>query len=296
MVDREMKTIEAKLEKYNVDQLGEIPIEREDGTMRIMVFQMGGCAGKEVREIKMSIMEKLIQKYDINLVACIELNFNWSKVNLSANLASWLHQEERETRSITAHNTQEQDAVSSKHQPGGTGMTCRSEFIQYARKASADPRGLGRWCSWQFFCNLKHVSRIVVAYRMCRSKAKGLHTIYQQQLRYIQAHNLKKCSPVELFNRDLTKQIKEWRQSGERIVLAMNVNDHPLTSRFYQQLQKEQTGLEEFTHKCWGPTPPYMHISGSSPIDGGYKSSEIKIVHRNAHICRESRGSHIIHH
>ncbi len=152
VVDRELKIMEAKLEKYNVDQLGVIPIEREDGTMRIMVCQMGGCAGKEVREIKMSIMERLIQKYDVNLVACMELNFNWSKVNSSANLASWLHQEERETRSITAHNTQEQDAVSSKHQPGGTGMICHSKFIQYARKASADPRGLGRWCSWQFFC------------------------------------------------------------------------------------------------------------------------------------------------
>jgi peroxiredoxin family protein len=41
MADREMKSMEAKLEKYNVDQLGEIPIEREDGTMRIMVCQMG---------------------------------------------------------------------------------------------------------------------------------------------------------------------------------------------------------------------------------------------------------------
>jgi hypothetical protein len=84
VVDREMKTMEAKLAKYNVDQQGEIPIEREDGTMRIMVCQMGGCAGKEVREIKMSTTEKLIQKYDVNLVACMELNFNWSKVNLLA--------------------------------------------------------------------------------------------------------------------------------------------------------------------------------------------------------------------
>ena len=67
-----------------MDQLGEIPIEREDGTMRIMVCQMGGCVGKEVREIKMSTTEKLIQKYDVNLVACMELNFNWSKVNLLA--------------------------------------------------------------------------------------------------------------------------------------------------------------------------------------------------------------------
>jgi hypothetical protein len=55
-----------------------------------------------------------------------------------------------------------------------------------------------------------------------------------------------------LFDRDLAKQIKEWRKSGERIVLVMDVNDNPLTSRFY---------------KCWGPTPPYTHISGSSPIE-----------------------------
>jgi hypothetical protein len=104
IVDREMKTMKAKLAKYNVEQLGEIPIEREDGTMRIMVCQMGGCAGKEVREIKMSTTEKLIQKYNINLVACMELNFNWSKVSSSANLASWLDQEERETK--IHHSTQ----------------------------------------------------------------------------------------------------------------------------------------------------------------------------------------------
>ncbi len=72
--------------------------------MRIMVCQMGGCAGKEVREIKMSTTEKLIQKYNINLVACMELNFNWSKVSSSANLASWLDQEERETK--IHHSTQ----------------------------------------------------------------------------------------------------------------------------------------------------------------------------------------------
>jgi len=104
---------------------------------------------------------------------------------------------------------------------------------------------------------------------------------------------------VELFDRDLAKQIKEWRKSGERIVLVMDVNDHPLTSKFYQQLQKEQTGLEEFTHKCWGPIPPYTHISGSSPIDGGYKSSEIEIVNLGMLTFAESgesRRSQIIHH
>ncbi len=157
IADQEMKAMEAKLAKYNVDWLGEIPLERADGTMRIMVCQMGGCMAKEVREIKMLHTEQLIHKYDANLVAFMELNFNWSKVNSSANLASWLHQEERETRSVTAHNTQEQGNILSKHQPGGTGMVCQSKYLQYARKLSVDPRGLGRWCSWPFYCNPSHV-------------------------------------------------------------------------------------------------------------------------------------------
>ena len=112
----------------------------------------------------------------------MELNFNWSKVNSSANLATWLRDEERELRSVTAHNTTESDETLGKHQPGGTGMICRHEFIQYARKPSVDPRGLGRWCSWPFSCNPIHVTRIVVAYRPCRRKSKGLKTIYQQHL------------------------------------------------------------------------------------------------------------------
>jgi hypothetical protein len=217
VIDREMKTIEAKLAKYNVDQLGEMPLKREDGTMRIMVCQMGGCAGKEVGEIKMSTTEQLIQKYDVNLVAFMELNFNWSKVNSSANLVSWPHQEEMETRSVTAHNTQEQDDILLKHQPGSTGMVCQSEYLQYGQKPLVDPRGLDCWCSWPFYCNPSHVTRIVVAYRTGHSKSKGLHTIYQQQLRYIQKCGLN-CSPVELFHKDLAKQTKEWRKLGERIV------------------------------------------------------------------------------
>ena len=59
-VKMEMKAMEKKLSKYNVEQLGELPTEREDGTMRVLVSQMGGCASMETREIKMVVTEKLI--------------------------------------------------------------------------------------------------------------------------------------------------------------------------------------------------------------------------------------------
>jgi hypothetical protein len=123
---------------------------------------------------------------------------------------------------MTSHNTQEQDDILLKHQPGGMGMVCQSKYLQYAQKPSVDPRGLGRWCSWPFYCNPRHVTRIVVAYRTGHSKSEGLRMIYQQQLRYIQKHGLN-CSPVELFKKDLAKQTKEWRKLGERIVLVMDM-------------------------------------------------------------------------
>jgi hypothetical protein len=75
-VAMEMKAMEKKLEKCNVEQLGKLPIEREDGTMRVLVNQMGGCASMETREIKIAATERLIRKYDINVCAFMELNFN----------------------------------------------------------------------------------------------------------------------------------------------------------------------------------------------------------------------------
>jgi hypothetical protein len=87
-IEMETKSMEKKLRKYNVEQLGEMPLEQEDRTMQILVCQMGGCASAEAREFKMAATEKLICKYNINLCIFVELNFIWTKVNSSANLAS----------------------------------------------------------------------------------------------------------------------------------------------------------------------------------------------------------------
>jgi hypothetical protein len=69
-----MRAIKKKIQCYNVEQLGEVPTEREDGTMRIIVCQMGGCTCHERREIKIVATERLI-KNDINLCLFMELNF-----------------------------------------------------------------------------------------------------------------------------------------------------------------------------------------------------------------------------
>jgi hypothetical protein len=249
---------------------------------------MGGCSGKEVREMKIGVTERLIAKYEINISAFMELNYNWATVDSSANLASWFCQEEREIRSAAAHNWHE---TQTRHQPGGTGMVCRHEFLQYAKKPSNDFRRLGRWCSWPFYCNPTNTTRIVVAYRMGSGKPKGLRTIYQQQVQYMQLHNLKGL-PQQLFDKDLLHQCKLWCKSGERIILLMDANKHVLNRKFHKALTSAGLNMDEFTHKCWGLNEPYTHINGSTPINGGYKSSEIEVMN----ICMlpflDSPGNH----
>jgi hypothetical protein len=75
-IETEMKAMEKKITKYNVGQLGDTSLEREVGTMRVLVSQMGGCASMETREIEIAATEQLIHKYDINVCAFMELNLN----------------------------------------------------------------------------------------------------------------------------------------------------------------------------------------------------------------------------
>jgi hypothetical protein len=145
--------------------LGEIPVAREEDTMRILVCQMGGCAGVEVREIKISATERLIQIYNKNLCLFMELNFNRSKVNSSTNLTSSFTREEREMRCVTAHNVTETDALFGKHQPVGTGMLCRHKF-------RSRPKGSRMGVFMVFFCYPMHITKIVVAYHPHTSKVE----------------------------------------------------------------------------------------------------------------------------
>jgi hypothetical protein len=55
-----------------------MPIEREDGTMRVLASQMGVCASMETREIKIAATKQLVQTYNIKFCAFMDLNFNWS--------------------------------------------------------------------------------------------------------------------------------------------------------------------------------------------------------------------------
>jgi hypothetical protein len=135
------------------------------------------------------------------------------------------------------------------------------------------------------------VTRLVVAYQPCTRKAKLLKMVYQQHMQYIQTSRLQ-TDPVALFDSDLSKHIQEWRRAGERIVLVIDVNSHPLHNNLYRQLRERRTEMEEFSHKCWGPKAPHTHPAGKFPIDGAYKSPEVEIINLCMLTFAESPGNH----
>ena len=75
-------------------------------------------------------------------------------------------------------------------------------------------------------------------------------------------------------------------------MLVIDVNSHPLYNNLYRHLKDQGTELEEFSHKCWGPTAPHTHHAGRSPINGAYKSPEVEIVNLCMLTFAESPGDH----
>ena len=126
--EKEMDTMQKKIQCYNVEQLGRIPKEREDDTMRILVCQMGGCASVEMRKIKILATERLIRKYNINLCLFMELNYNWAKANSSANLTSWFMDDKHKMRCIGAHNTKEDDTLFGSISQEGRGCSANTSI------------------------------------------------------------------------------------------------------------------------------------------------------------------------
>ena len=131
---------------------------------------------------------------------------NWSTFPSSANLSSWLWDDIPEVRTHTAHNKNE---GVGHYQPGGTATFAAGELVRYMKQKEEDFRGLGRWCSTVFYSNPNHRTRLVAAYNVGRQSPKGLKTIYQQQLRFIQLHGLD-TAPSRLFLTDFVAQLMTW--------------------------------------------------------------------------------------
>jgi hypothetical protein len=188
-----------------------------------------------------------------------------------------MFQRELACTAVSAHNVHKAKR-DGRVQEGGTGTICFGDSVGYIKRTGRDKEGLGRWCWILLGRNNGHQTIIVTAYNPCKNKIVNSGTTYQQQRRYFIKRKKDLTCPLVLFRRDLIKQIKKWQESGVRIILFMDHNEHVTNGPLGKQLgDKNGLNLQEAIVQHTGTSPGAMFFRGSKPINGMWVSGDLDI-------------------
>jgi hypothetical protein len=273
------------------ESFGSMPTERANGCWRGMFVQLNNTSTSNVANVKSAKLCSAIRKYDPHVIGLDELGRNWDQYRSSERLSAFIGDLQRESRSTVAYNEHEKGINRRKYQPGGTGMLILDELIPYAKRGSTDPRKLGRFLSYVLEGRNGHRTRVVTVYAIGRNRSERLASYYQQQVRYIQLHNLR-TTPWQLLEDDLLQQLRVWRASGERIILMMDANENITTGRLCRQLGNDDIELQNSTLLRHGKLPTNTHADGSEPIDGLWHTPDVEITEVKWLSFEESPGDH----
>ena len=130
---------------WHVPEFGGMQEDKPQGVFRLMGGQINSASTKEVRDRKIAQIERVWDRFEVDMSGFQELGQNWSKYPSSYRLASWF----KATWSVkahTAHNTNPGENI-GKYQPGGCGMVAKGLIQQYVRNSCSDFQNLGRWDS-----------------------------------------------------------------------------------------------------------------------------------------------------
>jgi hypothetical protein len=125
------------------------------------------------------------------------------------------------------------------------------------------------------YADKNHRLQIVSAYNVGRQAPQGDSTIFQQQLRYIQNHQLS-TTLRRLFMIDFLATLQVWHQQGDRLLIFMDMNEHILNGPLARCMLR--MGLEEETHQHWGDTKPHTCVGGKEPIDAVFHSPDLEVT------------------
>jgi hypothetical protein len=111
-----------------------------------------------------------------------------------------------------------------------------------------------------------------MAYRPCypgsirrRGVDKRGSTVWEQHDRYFRSRGEFR-SPVDMFDIQLLRMIKAWRDTEDEVILMGDFNDNVYTGALALALGGDDYLLTEQYNKLFGEDAPFSHISGQVPI------------------------------
>jgi exonuclease III len=206
------------------DHFGDKLRKKGNSTMRILMCNPNGLTGIG-RSHKMERIKNKSLSYQLDALCIVEHGQNLRRTpvqeQLKHNTQGWWNH-----RRISQTYNRHFD-TGKKSQVGGVSIILADTLAHRSSKSNHDPTGLGRWTSILVKGKQHFATRIICAYRPCKSS--GPETAYVQQALYFNRIQ-RKGDPRKIFMEDLAAEILKWKQQGERIIVVGDFNMGDKTS------------------------------------------------------------------
>ena len=255
----------------NKDVWGDKMEDKKEGYIRLMSRNIGGLGiipgNQKEEELKTWIVNSEVdiiglQELNINIMQCRDRE----RIGERMKTPAWEHY-----RVTTGHN--KHYSGKKKHLYGGTMMLAQGQHCHRIASMGADERGLGRW-TWFLLSGVDKIkTRIISAYRPCKTnKVTSNGTVYRQHLQYYKDNDIDDC-PLQMFDKELLELIRKCIRQREKVILMIDLNEDINQGEFSNKLQR--CGLISALRNRHGTnTPPTQH-SGSVAIDDIYVTHNV---------------------
>ena len=163
---------------------------------------------------------------------------------------------------------------------GGTAITMDKNVRSHKSEnsgSSKDNTCLRRWTWFRTKGKENTYTRFISAYRPCASK-KGIETVWAQHQKYFRDKGILDPDPIKLFDDDLCKEIQEWLDIGDSIVLGIDMNEDVGTGKLARQFKNMDLKNAVFSLHSESILPAtYSKSIARKPIDAIWVSSNLEV-------------------
>jgi hypothetical protein len=202
---------------------GNAPPTKADGTVRLICKNGNGFCNQLSGNEKVERAREIHEELEVDIAAYCKHQLNMRHKKNCNGFNQLFKGGEAEVRSIVAHNVHKNIG---RVQQGGTSLLLFGHLTKQLDKKESgkDKTGLGRWSVMTLQGDRVH-TRIICSYNPCGNAKLNSGTTYQQHRRYFMTMKRDITCPRKHFHDDLMKQLHQWHQEGDRLVVCMDANE-----------------------------------------------------------------------
>lgn len=174
--------------------------------------------------------------YQLDILLMQEIGINWSLCKRKDSFQERLNEWYEKGQSCSKMGWNVHDITGNLQQWGGTGILSQGKIKHFVAEGGTDKMELGRW-TWSRYRGKGGIMFRAVSIYQPRENTDGQKTVWSQQKRELQNNNDDR-NPIDAFKEDFKKELQEWIQMGDQVIVAGDVNqsifDDDITSIFEQ--------------------------------------------------------------